>query len=158
MPREVFDPPSREASRSPISSDGPAPWFTPSPQVVGQLMAVAKDQNGCRFLQRKFDEGGPAAVAVVFTEVRGSGNGLGRDNQPRRRPKTMEDSSLFCYDPLPCSRTLPRLPHQVLENLVQLMVDPFGNYLVQKLLDRCSEQQRLEVRARARGKEDDLLF
>ncbi|EFJ45258.1 pumilio family protein [Volvox carteri f. nagariensis] len=28
------------------------------------------------------------------------------------------------------------------------MMDPFGNYLVQKLLDRCSEQQRLEVSER----------
>eukprot|EP00878_Enallax_costatus_P024430 GHUV01026068.1.p2 GENE.GHUV01026068.1~~GHUV01026068.1.p2 ORF type:complete len:173 (+),score=55.36 GHUV01026068.1:443-961(+) len=25
------------------------------------------------------------------------------------------------------------------------MMDPFGNYLVQKLLDRCSEEQRLDV-------------
>ena len=37
--------------------------------VVGQLMQVAQDQNGCRFLQRKFDEGGAAAVAVVFPQV-----------------------------------------------------------------------------------------
>lgn len=36
---------------------------------------------------------------------------------------------------------------EVLEHLVELMMDPFGNYLVQKLLDRCSEEQRLEVRA-----------
>lgn len=69
--------------------------------VVGQLMTVAQDQNGCRYLQRKFDEGGAAAVEKVFPEV--------------------------------------------LSNIVELMVDPFGNYLVQKLLDRCSEQQRLEV-------------
>ncbi|KAL6758254.1 ARM repeat-containing protein [Haematococcus lacustris] len=70
-------------------------------EVAGQVLAVAQDQNGCRFLQRKFDEGGPAAVALVLEEV--------------------------------------------LECVVELMVDPFGNYLVQKLLDRCSEQQRLEV-------------
>ncbi len=38
---------------------------------------------------------------------------------------------------------------EVLGNIVELMVDPFGNYLVQKLLDRCSEQQRLEVREAA---------
>eukprot|EP00798_Chlamydomonas_sp_ICE-L_P021447 gene21447-28415_t len=69
-------------------------------EVVGKLMYVAQDQNGCRFLQRKFDEQGPAAVAVVFPEI--------------------------------------------LDNIVELMVDPFGNYLVQKLLERCSEQQRLE--------------
>lgn len=61
-----------------------------------------------RYLQRKFDEGGAAAVEKVFPEV--------------------------------------------LDNIVELMVDPFGNYLVQKLLDRCSEQQRLEVSGdRVRG-------
>lgn len=66
-----------------------------------QLLSVAKDQNGCRFLQRKFDEGGATAIAIVFPEV--------------------------------------------LDNLIELMTDPFGNYLTQKLLDRCSEEQRLEV-------------
>lgn len=75
--------------------------------MLGQLLAVAKDQNGCRFLQRKFDEGGASAVAVVFQEA--------------------------------------------LQHLVPLMTDPFGNYLVQKLLDRCSEEQRLEVRPGERG-------
>ena len=40
---------------------------------------------------------------------------------------------------------------EVLENVVGLMMDPFGNYLIQKLLDRCSEQQRLEVRVWARS-------
>lgn len=64
-------------------------------------MSVAKDQNGCRFLQRKFDEGGASAIAQVFPEI--------------------------------------------LDNLTELMTDPFGNYLTQKLLDRCSEEQRLEV-------------
>ena len=66
-----------------------------------QVLAVAKDQNGCRFLQRKFDEGGPTAIGLVFPEV--------------------------------------------LDDLVELMTDPFGNYLIQKLLDRCSEDQRLQV-------------
>lgn len=66
-----------------------------------QVLSVAKDQNGCRFLQRKFDEGGPAAIAQVFGEV--------------------------------------------LDSLIDLMMDPFGNYLIQKLLDRCSEEQRFQV-------------
>lgn len=68
-----------------------------------QVLSVAKDQNGCRFLQRKFDEGGAASIAMVFPEV--------------------------------------------LDNLIELMVDPFGNYLIQKLLDRCSEEQRLQVQS-----------
>ena len=68
-----------------------------------QVVGVAKDQNGCRFLQRKFEEGGAAAIAAVFPEI--------------------------------------------LDNLIELMIDPFGNYLIQKLLDRCSEEQRLQVKA-----------
>lgn len=55
----------------------------------------------CRFLQRKFDEGGPQAVGRVLPEILG--------------------------------------------HLMELMVDPFGNYLIQKLLDRCDEAQRLQV-------------
>jgi len=70
-------------------------------EVVGQVIQVAKDQNGCRFLQRKFDEGGAPVIAHVFPEI--------------------------------------------VENIVALMKDPFGNYLIQKLLDRCSEEQRTEV-------------
>lgn len=58
----------------------------------------------CRFLQRKFDEGGPQAVGRVLPEI--------------------------------------------LDHLMELMVDPFGNYLIQKLLDRCDEAQRLQVMCR----------
>lgn len=42
----------------------------PSPPCCApQVLSVAQDQNGCRFLQRKFDEGGAGAVAVVLPEV-----------------------------------------------------------------------------------------
>ena len=34
---------------------------------------------------------------------------------------------------------------EILGHLMELMVDPFGNYLIQKLLDRCDEAQRLQV-------------
>lgn len=73
-----------------------------------QVLTVAKDQNGCRFLQRKFDEGGASAIAQVFPEI--------------------------------------------LDSLIDLMTDPFGNYLTQKLLDRCSEDQRLQVSPLPSGK------
>jgi hypothetical protein len=81
--------------------DGLGKMYTSLEDVKGQVLQVAKDQNGCRFLQRKFDEGGPATISMVFNEV--------------------------------------------LDNLIALMMDPFGNYLIQKLLDRCSEEQRLQV-------------
>eukprot|EP00210_Caulerpa_lentillifera_P002247 g2159.t1 len=81
--------------------DSPYLKFNAIDEVVGQVIHVAQDQNGCRFLQRKFEEGGSQAISKVFGEI--------------------------------------------LENIVPLMKDPFGNYLIQKLLDRCSEAQRTDV-------------
>ena len=37
----------------------------PGSRTSVQVAAVAKDQNGCRFLQRKFDEGGETAIGQV---------------------------------------------------------------------------------------------
>merc|ERR1719313_2262158 len=38
-------------------------------EVVGSLLSAARDQNVCRFLQKKFDEGGPEAIELVFPEL-----------------------------------------------------------------------------------------
>ncbi|XP_039041454.1 putative pumilio homolog 7, chloroplastic [Hibiscus syriacus] len=35
--------------------------------------------------------------------------------------------------------------NEIIHNIVELMMDPFGNYLVQKLLDVCTEEQRLQI-------------
>lgn len=65
--------------------------------------------------------------------------------------------TLQCPDPLAdvAVVTPPLSPplQEILEKLVELMMDPFGNYLIQKLLDRCSEEQRLQVRAAASSKQ-----
>ncbi|RWW26591.1 hypothetical protein GW17_00009023 [Ensete ventricosum] len=68
--------------------------------VRGCMCYIAKDQRGCRFLQRKLDEG-KHQVDLIF-------NG-------------------------------------VIDHAVELMVDPFGNYLMQKLLEACSEEQLMEI-------------
>lgn len=60
---------------------------------------MAKDQIGCRFLQKKFAEGAPEDIERIFVEIIG--------------------------------------------HIVELMTDPFGNYLVQKLLEVCNEDQRM---------------
>jgi len=86
--------------------------FNSIEEVVGQVIQVAQDQNGCRFLQRKFDEGGAQTIALVFPEI--------------------------------------------LENIMHLMKDPFGNYLIQKLLDRCTEDQRTQV-VRAVAEKGELV-
>ncbi|XP_028753168.1 putative pumilio homolog 7, chloroplastic [Neltuma alba] len=67
----------------------------------GYICLIAKDQQGCRFLQRMFDEGTPEDVQVIFNEI--------------------------------------------INHVVELMVNPFGNYLMQKLLDVCTEEQRMRI-------------
>ncbi|XP_039040357.1 putative pumilio homolog 7, chloroplastic [Hibiscus syriacus] len=62
---------------------------------------IAKDQHGCRFLQRLFDEGNPEDLEVIFKEI--------------------------------------------IDHVVELMMNPFGNYLMQKLLEVCSEEQRTQI-------------
>ncbi|KAK7385300.1 hypothetical protein VNO78_31016 [Psophocarpus tetragonolobus] len=75
--------------------------FGPLVKFQGYIYHLAKDQNGCRFLQRMVDEGTSEDVQIVF-------NG-------------------------------------VIDDIVELMLDPFGNYLVQKLLDVSGEDERLQV-------------
>ncbi|OIV91574.1 hypothetical protein TanjilG_08986 [Lupinus angustifolius] len=70
-------------------------------EVRGHIYLIAKDQYGCRFLQRMFDEGTPDDVQVIFNEI--------------------------------------------IHHVVELMINPFGNYLMQKLLDVCNEEQRMQI-------------
>ncbi|KAK4339005.1 hypothetical protein RND71_040467 [Anisodus tanguticus] len=68
---------------------------------AGRVYLMAKDQNGCRFLQMKFAEGTSEDVEKIFPEI--------------------------------------------IVHIVELMIDPFGNYLVQKLLEVCNEDQRMQI-------------
>ncbi|CAK9231067.1 unnamed protein product [Sphagnum troendelagicum] len=77
------------------------PKYTTLEEVEGHIYLIAKDQHGCRFLQKKFDEGGPKDVEKIF--------------------------------------------HEIISHITELMKDPFGNYLVQKLLEVCDEKQRMEI-------------
>lgn len=70
-------------------------------EVRGYIYSMAKDQNGCRFLQRVFDEGTYLDLKIIFDEV--------------------------------------------IDHIVELMMEQFGNYLVQKLLNVCTEEQRIQI-------------
>nr|GMC55212.1 putative pumilio homolog 7, chloroplastic [Ipomoea batatas] len=80
----------------------------PSQPVHNSLMSVqdyickiAKDQLGCRALQRAFDQGTFQDVQLIFDGI--------------------------------------------IDHIVEFMVDQFGNYLVQKLLNFCNDEQRLQI-------------
>ncbi|PNT63421.1 pumilio homolog 12 isoform X2 [Brachypodium distachyon] len=77
------------------------PNYNSVDEVAGRIYMLAKDQNGCRFLQKVFAQGSQEDVEKVFGEI--------------------------------------------IDHIGDLMVDPFGNYLVQKLLEGCSEDQRMRI-------------
>lgn len=70
-------------------------------EVQGYICLLAKDQYGCRFLQRVLDEA------------------------------TSRDVEIIC--------------NVIICHVVEFMVNPFGNYLVQKVLEICSEEQRVQI-------------
>ncbi|KAA0055726.1 pumilio-like protein 12-like isoform X1 [Cucumis melo var. makuwa] len=70
-------------------------------EASGKIYLMAKDQHGCRFLQRMFSEGTKEDIEIIFGEI--------------------------------------------IHHVSELMVDPFGNYLIQKLLGVCDEDQRLQI-------------
>ena len=70
-------------------------------ELSGRVYSLAKDQYGCRLLQRLLDEQRAGVLERVYAES---------------------------------------FPH-----VSELMTDPFGNYLCQKLLEQCGSAQRLSV-------------
>ncbi|KAF8102680.1 hypothetical protein N665_0197s0042 [Sinapis alba] len=77
------------------------PKFFSLAEARGKIYHMAKDQHGCRFLQRKFAEKDGNDIEMIFNEI--------------------------------------------IDYISELMVDPFGNYLVQKLLEVCSDDQRMQI-------------
>ncbi|KAM5459418.1 hypothetical protein McanMca71_002806 [Microsporum canis] len=70
----------------------------PLESYSGEIYGMCKDQHGCRYLQRKLEEGIPEHVQIIFRETQ--------------------------------------------MHVVELMTDPFGNYLCQKLLEFTNDEQR----------------
>ncbi|CAA7018677.1 unnamed protein product [Microthlaspi erraticum] len=66
--------------------------------IYGSVKRMAKDQIGCRVLQKLLDEGTFLDYKVLF--------------------------------------------HEIFNHVVELSMDPFGNYFVQKLFDGCDEEER----------------
>jgi len=90
--------PVNPATLSPRSQEQ---LYTNFDQLIGKIYLVSKDQQGCRFLQKKLEEQEPKVVDTIFNEV---------------------------YD-----------------HINELMIDPFGNYLCQKLLEHCTDEHRYKV-------------
>ncbi|KAJ0077769.1 hypothetical protein Patl1_37015 [Pistacia atlantica] len=79
----------------------PSSKYNSLAEARGYIYFIAKDQHGCRFLQKMFDEGSQQNVQIIFDEI--------------------------------------------IDHVVELMMNPFGNYLMQKLLEVCNEEQRMQI-------------
>lgn len=79
----------------------------------GGMVSIARDKFGCRFLQKKIEEGRSIDIDMIFNELK--------------------------------------------NHIRELMLDPFGNYLVQKLAEVCSEEQRTEIVYSVTNKEYELI-
>lgn len=78
-----------------------------------RIYCMAKDQQGCRSLQKKFSEGTREDLENIFREV--------------------------------------------IVHIIELMTDPFGNYLVQKLLEVCDKNQHMQILRVITRKPGDLV-
>lgn len=81
---------------------------------TGDIYSLCKDQHGCRFLQRQLDLGLEAAA------------------------KGSADLGVLAND---VAATI--IFNEIYIKIVELMTDPFGNYLIQKLFENVSSDQRL---------------
>ncbi|KAL0912456.1 hypothetical protein M5K25_018429 [Dendrobium thyrsiflorum] len=71
------------------------------PDVKRSIYHIAKDQNGCRLLHQKIDEGNAYEISAIFNGIIG--------------------------------------------HVIGLMENAFGNYLIQKLIGICNDQQRIRI-------------
>ncbi|XP_057803987.1 putative pumilio homolog 7, chloroplastic [Salvia miltiorrhiza] len=82
-------------------------------EAQGYIHDIAKDQHGCRFLQKIFEEGTSQDVQIIFNEI--------------------------------------------IDHVVELMINPFGNYLMQKLLEVCNEEQKTHILLRVTEEPEELV-
>jgi hypothetical protein len=92
----------------------------PIEHYKGDLYSLCKDQHGCRYLQRKLEERNPEHVQLIFAETY------------MHVIELMTGMLLF----------LSRLWSRKLTCSLFIYIDPFGNYLCQKLLEYSNDEQR----------------
>ncbi|CAO3581344.1 unnamed protein product [Absidia cylindrospora] len=106
MYKQQQDPPPFQPFRRPSTTDQDSNRFMNAnlDDFKGRIYELAKDQNGCRFLQRKIEDGAKNnahAITMIYDEIH--------------------------------------------SHFAELMRNSFGNYLCQKLLERCDNEQRNKI-------------
>eukprot|EP01090_Pellita_catalonica_P002347 TRINITY_DN1193_c0_g1_i1.p1 TRINITY_DN1193_c0_g1~~TRINITY_DN1193_c0_g1_i1.p1 ORF type:complete len:858 (-),score=98.20 TRINITY_DN1193_c0_g1_i1:118-2691(-) len=102
-------------------------------QFIGQIYPMCKDQYGCRFLQKKLDEEQSQRLML---------QSQGDSGYPAPEVSTNDGDAESAED---ATKIVDIIFVEVFPHFGELMMDPFGNYLCQKLLEYCSDDQRLRV-------------
>jgi hypothetical protein len=84
--------------------------------LQGEISGMCKDQHGCRYLQKKLEEGVPEHRDMIFRET------------------------FSHFADLMTGKTLVECPGDHFH--IPFSLDPFGNYLCQKLLEYSTDEQR----------------
>lgn len=80
---------------------------------TGEIYSLCKDQHGCRFLQKQLD--------------------LGKDIENKSNVNNVLSSDIAAT----------MIFNEIYLKIIELMIDPFGNYLIQKLFENVSVDQRI---------------
>ncbi len=86
--------------------------------LVGEIPQLCKDQHGCRYLQKKLEEVVPEDLDMIFRETGGHFADLMTGQSSASSSDRRWVANGVC------------------------LVDPFGNYLCQKLLEYSTDEQR----------------
>jgi len=98
-------------------------------QVVGACENPRSSRTGSPFaLQPKYNS---------LSEARGCIYLMAKDQNGGRFLQRMFDEGRM--------EDIQMIFNEIIGHVVELMMSPFGNYLIQKLLDVCSEEQRLQI-------------
>jgi hypothetical protein len=105
--------------------------------VVGQLATLAKDQHGCRFLQRKLDEGTSATATKILEEV------LGRFSELMVDPF----GNYLCQKLLDYATETQKttILQCVAPDLVPISLNMHGTRAVQKLVEHISSPTQIQL-------------
>eukprot|EP00123_Amoebidium_parasiticum_P017086 comp23705_c1_seq2/m.40752 comp23705_c1_seq2/g.40752 ORF comp23705_c1_seq2/g.40752 comp23705_c1_seq2/m.40752 type:complete len:651 (-) comp23705_c1_seq2:401-2353(-) len=122
---------------SPLSQAVAKNLNLPLSEVKGRIAVLCKDQHGCRFLQRKLEDGRTDDVDAIFSEVVDHLGDLMRD--PFGNYLCQKLAEVCNKD----QRTL--MVQKVCADLVQISVDPHGTRAIQKVIECMTEPHQVEA-------------
>jgi len=126
--------PNRAKASSPIK---PEILFAPFEQIIGKIYQISKDQQGCRYLQKKLEEQNPVEIQAIFSEVYEHINELMID----------PFGNYLCQKLLEFCNTEQRylIVKRVAPDLVEIAKNMHGTRAVQKMVECLSSPQQIAI-------------